>query len=593
MTTGQSLRFTIIGAFFTLLTILILGRMVRLQAEPQKEAFIHQGEITSGRSVQLIPARGKIYDRWGHLLAGNETVYEIGVDLWNEDINPETIALAGSVVLGLDYSSILVDLLQRISENSPYYVLDKFGTSDEIAHLQKLIDELEENPSGNGVSSDGKPHSLKGLNFEPYLQRIYPENNLASNVLGFVNKEPVSVYGIEGYYDDLLSGVTREYWYPYDPNRVTELPDSTEGASLILTLDREIQASVEEILDKAIENNGAYAGTIVIMNPKTGEILAMATSPRININEYWRVGEVFDEDQVFNLAIHSYEPGSVFKVFTMASALDSGTVEPDTTFVDTGVFQIGGVPIYNWNRGAWGPQTMLGCMQHSLNVCLAWVSDQMGASIFYSYLQDFGFGHPTGIELDSEVSGHLKLPGDADWYEADLGTNAFGQGISVTPVQMLTGLSAIANGGKMVAPRIVYSVIDRGRQYNTSIQIIGEPISKETANTLSDMLAVSLEEEASTALVPGYRVAGKTGTAEIPSPQGYVSSATNASFAGWGPVDDPQFIVYIWIEKPTSSPWGSVVAAPIFSEVVERLVVLLNIPPDPVRQSLTISESAP
>jgi cell division protein FtsI/penicillin-binding protein 2 len=232
---------------------------------------------------------------------------------------------------------------------------------------------------------------------------------------------------------------------------------------------------------------------------------------------------------------------------------------------------------------------MLGCMQHSLNVCLAWVSDQMGASIFYSYLQGFGFGRPTGIELDTEVSGHLKLPGDFDWYEADLGTNAFGQGISVTPVQMLMALSAVANNGKMVVPRIVYSVVDRDRQYNTSVQFAGEPISKQTANTLTEMLAASLEEEASTALVPGYRIAGKTGTAEIPSPQGYISSVTNASFAGWGPVDDPQFIVYIWIEKPTSSPWGSVVAAPIFSDVVKRLVVLLDIPPDPVRLSMSIS----
>jgi cell division protein FtsI/penicillin-binding protein 2 len=401
------------------------------------------------------------------------------------------------------------------------------------------------------------------------------------------------VFGVEGYFDQLLSGVKKDYWYPFDPNRVTELPDSAEGASLVLTLDREVQATVEKILDNAVVANGAYAGTILVMKPDTGEILAMATTPRININEYWRVGEVFHEDQVFNQAIHSYEPGSVFKVFTMAAALDSGTVDANTTFVDTGIFQIGGIPIYNWDRGAWGPQSMLGCMQHSLNVCLAWVADQMGAALFYSYLQEFGFGHPTGIELDTEVSGHLKLPGDSDWYEADLGTNAFGQGISVTPIQMVMGLSAIANDGKMVLPRIVHSVIDRERQYNTSIQIIGEPISKETANSLSEMLAVSLEEEASTALVPGYRVAGKTGTAEIPSPQGYVSSVTNASFAGWGPVDDPQFIVYIWLEKPTSSPWGSVVAAPIFREVVKRIVVLLDIPPDPVRHTLLITEDIP
>jgi len=450
------------------------------------------------------------------------------------------------------------------------------------------MDKLAEDPLSNGTSSDGNPHTLNGLVFTPYLQRIYPEKNLASNVLGFVSREPSSVFGVEGYFDELLSGVAKEYWLPYDPNRAVELPENTEGASLILTIDREIQATVEGILDNAVQNSGSHAGTIVVMQPKTGEILAMASSPRLNSNEYWRVAEVFDEEQVFNLAIHSYEPGSVFKVITMAAALDSDTVEPDTPFIDTGVIQVGGVPIYNWNRGAWGPQTMLGCLQHSLNVCLAWVATETGAATFYSYLQKFGFGHPTGIELDLEVPGHLKMPGDPDWYEADLATNAFGQGIAVTPVQMLMAISAIANQGKMVTPRIVYGVVDREHQYNTSVQVAATPISSKTANMLTDMLATSLEQEASIALVPGYRMAGKTGTAEIPTPTGYTSNMTNASFVGWGPIDDPKFIVYIWLEKPTSSPWGSEVAAPVFSEVVQRLVVLMNLPPDPVRQAMFV-----
>ena len=186
------------------------------------------------------------------------------------------------------------------------------------------------------------------------------------------------------------------------------------------------------------------------------------------------------------------------------------------------------------------------------------------------------------------MTGHLKLPGDSDWYEADLGTNAFGQGISVTPIQMLMAISAVANDGKMMTPRILQAVVDNNRQYNTSPQVAGTPISAETAHVLTNMLTVSLEEEASTALVEGYRIAGKTGTAEIPTPFGYTSSATNASFVGWGPVDDPQFLVYIWLEKPTSSPWGSEVAAPVFSEIVQRLVVLMDLPPDQVRQSMAM-----
>jgi cell division protein FtsI/penicillin-binding protein 2 len=378
---------------------------------------------------------------------------------------------------------------------------------------------------------------------------------------------------------------------PIDPNKVEELKDIPDGASLILTIDRAIQTEVETILDKAIRDNGAEAGTIVVMDPRTGDILAMATTPRLDLNEYWRYDEVFVDSTPFNRGVSkAYEPGSVFKVFTMASALDSGAVKPETPFLDTGLIEVGGLLIRNWNSGAWGPQDMLGCMQHSLNVCLAWVSTQLGANRFYDYMQRFGIGHLTGVDLASENPGRLKIPGDSDWYEADLGTNSFGQGVAATPIQMVAGITAIANDGKMMVPRVLLSMIDKGQQYNTSPQVAGMPISVETAHTLTEMLATSLEVESSDALVEGYRVAGKTGTAEIPTPFGYTSNQTNASFVGWGPVDDPRFLVYVWLEKPTSSPWGSVVASPVFRQVVERLVVLMNIPPDEVRNRLMESQ---
>ena len=587
MKTGYSLRYTTLGAIFALIGILIVSQLIRFQIGPQAEIFRQQGDIYSGEWHILTPVRGQIYDRWGHLLAGNKTVYEVGVELQFVQ-NPDTIALAASVVLGLDYDWVYRMASQPYSENAVYVVLKKNASVEQVDQLKALVEKIDANPGKNGTSQDGNPHSLRGLVFSPFLQRTYPELSLASNVLGFVNIEDEGYFGIESHYNDLLSGVEKPVWLPSDPNRATELPETPGGASLILTLDREIQASVEKILDAAVQNSGSETGTIIVMDPETGDILAMASTPHMNPNEYWDLSDTFQEGQYYNKAIGSYEPGSVFKVITMAAALDSGTVEPDTPFLDTGYIEIGGVPIYNWNRGAWGPQTMLGCMQHSLNVCLAWVSSQMGAATFYDYLQNFGFGHPTGIELDGEVTGHLKLPGDSDWYEADLGTNAFGQGISVTPIQMLMAISAVANDGKMMTPRILQAVVDNNRQYNTSPQVAGTPISAETAHVLTNMLTVSLEEEASTALVEGYRIAGKTGTAEIPTPFGYTSSATNASFVGWGPVDDPQFLVYIWLEKPTSSPWGSEVAAPVFSEIVQRLVVLMDLPPDQVRQSMAM-----
>jgi cell division protein FtsI/penicillin-binding protein 2 len=459
-----------------------------------------------------------------------------------------------------------------------------------VEALQEISASYQNNTEvvrGRRNASTTPQPSMAGVVYTPLLTRIYPEETVASNLLGFVSQEGRGYYGVEEKYNDLLTGTPRSVLVTMDPYKVESNATRPEGASLVLTIDRAVQAAVEEILDKHIRETGSASGTIVVLQPETGEILAIATTPRMNPNEFWRQGEIFPGETPYNRGVmQAYEPGSVFKVITMAAALDSGTVKPDTPFLDTGVYTIGGIYIYNWNMGAWGPQTMLGCMQHSLNVCLAWLANEIGAPTFYTYLQRFGFGRPTGSDLAGEVSGRVKLPGDGDWYEADLGTNSFGQGIAATPLQMAMAVSAIANDGKMVTPHIVRSIIDNGRQYDISPQVVSEPISAETARTLTNMLMISLEEEASAALVPGYRVAGKTGTAEIPTPSGYSTNQTNASFVGWGPVDDPKFLVYIWLEKPTTSPWGSVVASPVFSDVVQRLVVLMDIPPDEVRANL-------
>jgi cell division protein FtsI/penicillin-binding protein 2 len=303
------------------------------------------------------------------------------------------------------------------------------------------------------------------------------------------------------------------------------------------------------------------------------------------LNEFWKYNQVYTNATEFNRAISiQYEPGSVFKILTMASALDTGTVAPTTGFFDPGYFEIGGALIRNWDGGAWGAQDMTGCMQHSLNVCLAWVGSQLGSNTFYKYMQTFGIGHPTGIDLAGEAGGRLKLPGDDDWYMVDLGTNSFGQGVAVTPIQMAMAATALANDGKMVVPHVVRSIITEGRQYNTPTQVAGTPISAQTARTITEMLAQSLERGEGVASIPGYRLAGKTGTAQIPGPGGYLDNATNASFVGWGPVDNPQFLVYVWLEKPQTSEWASQVAAPVFQSVVERLVVLMDIPPDQIRQ---------
>ncbi len=582
-------RYVILGSVLAVLSLAVLVQMARIQDSKSAAELRAQAELYSGEMHKVYPERGDIYDRWGHLLAGNEQIYEIGVDLQTVR-DPQTIAATLNTVLGTDFATTLAAAsLPFVEGKSQYAVLDDFITAEKVQELTRLQEQYASAPrTGKGK----EPPSLAGLMFSPHLKRSYPEGNLASNVLGFYSyldrEKGRGYFGVEEKYNDMLAGTPQQVWTPYDPNLAQKMPEVPPGTSLILTIDREIQSSVENILDEALKSTGSDSGTIVVMDPNNGEVLAMATTPRLDPNQYWKYAEVFPNATPFNRAIsQTYEPGSVFKVLTMAAGLDTGTVAPQTPFLDQGVFMIGGVYIYNWDSSAYGQQDMIGCMQHSLNVCLAWLASELGTSKFYSYINAFGIGHLTGVDLAGEATYPLRLPGDGQWYESDLGTNSFGQGLATTPVQMAMAVSAIANGqGKMVAPHILRAMVENGRQYNTNSQVVGQPITAQTAQTLTDMLSISLEKESSDALVPGYKVAGKTGTAEIPTPYGYSTDLTNASFVGWGPVGDPRFLVYVWLEKPRTSKWGSVVAAPVFSQVVKNLVVLMDIPPDEQRQQL-------
>ncbi|MHB8114548.1 MAG: peptidoglycan D,D-transpeptidase FtsI family protein, partial [Bellilinea sp.] len=503
-------------------------------------------------------------------------------------VNSDTVAQDLSSILGLDFSEIKKIARSYIEEsNEQYMVVADFVSADKVRLLENKLAEYEK----AAKPKKGSAPSLNGVHWVAHLRRSYPENTLAANILGFYNYydrvDGRGILGLEEQYNNLLAGTATRVVLPMNPTAIQEIPSVPPGSSLILTIDRGIQAATERIAQKAQEDSGAESVTILVMDPETGEMLAMATTPAFNPNEYQKYGEVFPQGSHYNRAISQlYEPGSVFKVLTMAAALDSGAVTPETTFVDTGAIEVGGLWIYNWDRGAWGPQDMTGCMQHSLNVCLAWTATEMGPTTFYNYIQTFGLGKYTGIDLAGEQVYPLSLPGDQNWYPINLGTNAFGQGVAATPIQMITAIAAVANDGKMMAPHVVKAYIQDGHQYDISPRLIRQVITPDTAHTLTEMLANSLENEASVALVEGYRVSGKTGTAEIPGPGGYESSVTNASFVGWGPTDDPKFIVYIWLEKPTSSPWGSVVAAPVFSEVVSELTVLMKLPPDSVRQQM-------
>jgi cell division protein FtsI/penicillin-binding protein 2 len=580
-------RMNLVGLIFSLVGIASIFQMIRIQAIVNIPANELEDE-----QVTLLPQRGSIYDRGGNLLAGSQVVYEISVDL-RVYHNPETIAYTLNTVLGLDYSKVLESASWDPIKNGPPYniTLVDFVTQDKVDKINELKIRIREENKNVKPRKDEILPTLSGLIITPHLSRSYPENDLASNILGFFTFRDRANgrgnYGIEGKYDELLTGTPKVVTVSPDPNAVRDIPPVPTGADLILTIDREIQNSMEKLLEKAVTKNNATSGTLIVMDPKTGEILAMSSTPRMNLNDYGKYTQIYPRQTDFNRAIGTtYEPGSVFKILTVAAALDAKAIVPTDRYLDKGSIEIGGYIIQNWDRKAYGWQDITGCLQHSLNVCLTWIAQKLGTKNFYSYMNAFGIGHLTDIDLEGESKQTLKVPGDPEWYEVNLGTNSFGQGVAVTPIQMAMAASAIANDGKMMAPHLLRSYVLDGVQYDKQPQVVGMPITADTAHTLSEMLANSLELEASTALVPGYRVAGKTGTAEIPLPGGYFEKLTNASFVGWGPVDDPKFLVFLWLEKPTTNTWSSVVAAPVFSEIVKNLVVLMDIPPDATRKAL-------
>jgi len=586
-------RYIIIALICGLLGAGIVIQMVRINYTPFAQDLIAKSEDYQGVRKTIYPPRGTIYDRKGNILATNQIGYEVGIDL-KYVVDPESIAFAASTLLEeLDYLDVFASAsTEKRAEENRYYVLSSFVSKENVEELELL----KENYANRRLETKSIKPSLSGLVWSPMQQRVYPEGTLAANVLGFYNyfsrENAQGVFGVEEAYNRLLTGKPQTVFLPNDPYLVEPLPDIEPGASLVLTIDRDIQNMLEETLEQALAWSGGEGGTIIVADPKTGEILGMASTPFFNPNQYWKYQETFPGITPYNRAVGTaYEPGSVFKVITMAAALDSGVADLDSTYNDaSGVYWVANSwPIYNWNYGAWGVQNMTECMQYSLNVCLVYVAiDLLGEDLFYEYLQAFGFGRSTGIDLASEANFPLRLPENNQWMSLDLATNSFGQGIAVTPIQMVAAISAIANDGKMMTPHVVRSVVDKGQQYNVSPQVINTPISEQTARDMTEMLAYSLEEEASVALVEGYRVSGKTGTGDIPTELGYTSNLTNASFVGWGPTDDPQFVVYVWIEKPTISPWGSEVAAPVFRDVVEQLVVLMRIPPDDIRIQLAI-----
>lgn len=561
---GIQRRILFIGSIMAVVAIVLLWRIVQLYLGilvPDEGYFAEQAQTQYRNQITVRPPRGEIYDRNGVLLATNSVEYEIGLSP-SLIYDPENTAAELAAILDLTYEDVLADI-----ESDASFVLLRRPAPASMGEAVLAMD------------------NTTGIVVNPLPRRYYPHQTLAAHVLGFVGFDDTGYYGVEGFYNDNLRGrleVESQSRIPFD---ATTGDGWATGATLTLTIDTEIQHLAESTLAQAILETGSSEGSIIVLQPQTGEILAMANVPTYNPNRFYAQEGTAFENPAVSL---QYEPGSTVKALTMAIGLDTGTVTPQTTYEDTGVMEVGGAPIYNWDRNAYGVTDMTTVLAKSLNIGAATVAIDTGPIRFYDGLERFGMGQRTGIDLQNEIGGTLRVPGDPRWFEADLARNAFGQGMATTPLQMAVAFGVLANDGLLMQPYMV-----KVREEPTGEVTVAEPttldrvVSSETAATVTAMMANGLRTEASPALVEGYTIAGKTGTAQVAIPGGYDPDKTIASFIGYGPVDDPQFVVLVKLDEPTSSPWGSQTAAPTFGYFVERLVVLMEIPPDEARQAAT------
>jgi cell division protein FtsI (penicillin-binding protein 3) len=528
-----------------------------------------------GREVEFRPDRGQIYDRDGEILAVNTLEYRIAISpgAVGEDKRETAIELAR--VLDANELEIYQKLLPDDNGQYPSYVTLKTPVSLAVG---QAVDELD----------------IPGIIIEPIPLRDYPQGSLMTQVVGFVNYDLRGYWGVEEYYNVELAGQSRIGTESNIPLDLSEGVELRHGEDIQLTIDRDIQWIAMDVLQQWVTKTQATGGHIIVMNPRTGEILAMASAPYFTADEYNQFSP--EERPQFNGTISfAYEPGSIFKIITSAVALDikKPGLDLSWTYNDLGCEVMGGVDICTSTRQALGIKSFAECLILSLNTCTAHWNQEIGTSLWYDYLRRFGFGTPTGIDLAGEASGIVIWPGNPQWSEANFLQSSFGQGILVTPLQMLTAANAVANDGLMMQPHIVARRFDGERVYEARPTPIGRPISAETAQQILRILVdvvTSINGFDDKAQIEGYSLAGKTGTAQKLGPDFEYSDTISAgSFIGFIPAEDPQLSVIIVLDGLDWNKgyyWGSSTAAPAFAELASRLVVLLEVPPDQVRYDL-------
>ena len=556
-------RLRTLFALFAVATLVLSARLAYWQTVGRGELL---GRATDQvRSDQGLEAqRGVIRDRAGAILATTvelRSLYAIPgqmTDLDKSDLRGR-VAAAIAPILGEN-----PDTLRAAFESGAEWLFVRRRLSEETANRIAAL-------------------RLPGLGFELEPKRLYPNGTIGAQVLGFVNDDGAGQYGVEGRYDDLLRGKAGRLVVERDPSNrelavgLRTATPAVNGQDLGLTIDLAVQTAAERALAAAVQGEKAAGGSVVVLDPRDGAILALASNPSYDPG---RVAAATPEALRDRAISWTYEPGSTMKAITVAAAIDKGVVTPRTSYNDVGYAVIGGRVLSNALGRAYGPTTVQQVLERSQNAGAVFVASKLGAPDLYSYLRAFGFGERTGVDLASETGGSVRPL--AQWYPVDLGTIAFGQGLAVTPLQLAAAYAAIANGGTLYRPFVVASRRDADGEHRTAPEPIRRVVSEQTAATLRAMLTSTVDQGiANAASLKGYSVAGKTGTAQIPSEDGrYVDDAYISSFAGMVPAEDPRMVVVVVLERPQSKLSGTVPAMGAFRAIAGDALRYARVQPD-------------
>jgi cell division protein FtsI/penicillin-binding protein 2 len=530
------------------------------------------------RKTQMVyrsSPRGTIYDTNGTVMAVSNRALLIRMDT---SVVSTTVAIAKAAQYIAPAVSRNVDVIQRRMEAI-------LKDSKAVTPTMGNIVYTNIAPQAMALLSDTLTNEDKGVTVEKIWMRNYPLGSIAGPTLGFVSNEPKGYSGVEGYYEQELqsSWGIREQEGPMDIITVTQ---GKAGARLVLTLDTVLQAYVEEQLAKGIKDYEAVGGSIIVMETHTGAILASASWPGFDPNNAIDLastkGPMSLVDPVVSVV---YEPGSVYKLLTIASALDAGTVSITSTFMDNGSFVVDGRTIRNSDRVAHGVVDLTETLQESLNVVAAQISTGMGPQKFYEHFHRFGIASRTGVDIAYEATGSMRTPAtDEIWSRADLATNSFGQGLDCTPLQVLNAVNAIANDGLLMQPYVVQQwVTEDGKVVNRRPTAIGQAISPETARVVRKISSVASRNATPELRLSGYTVAGKTGTASWYL-RGMLQDTTIVTYVGWLPANNPRLTILVKLDQPKTSPWAKETTIPIFVKVAARAASLMGIPPDIMKE---------